>query len=366
MESKSLTAWQGAGIGVAVGFVGALLLVAVALFAARHRYFPTKPSPTGSGLKKKKDWEGKEPEPALDASIVITGNAVAQAVDFPLQSAPIEKDTKDLSARIIPLNSVEEGVRFHRHIDNLVDNFIRGMYDASPMPSIPDSTFDEDQLVRLAGEPVNGGTWSESISSLETRPRAIKCFLAQLLFRRMDPHCPVDENLLPPEIAACYQLLSGKDGLTQVGEDTLAVWRETVYLLRRSAYNLLPAPPLCFHHGDPRRERIHAMIPDILEATKLESMRVDYTREGLEVAVKNIFEVAANAAMVLLGQPSAWEALWASEKPGFMVFPEIRLIWDGKVKDSRPAEIEPRAAPSPMAGGADGGHPESVAAEEGL
>lgn len=129
--------------------------------------------------------------------------------EFKWRPNTIAKKTKDLPfSMAIPggRHLMEELFAFEFDIEQLVAGCIVAQ-KWGQLPQVPESSFNEDQLVRLAGEPVNGGTWSESLSNIKKRPAAIKCFLAQYLFRRMDPLCNVEENLLPPEIATLYQQL---------------------------------------------------------------------------------------------------------------------------------------------------------------
>lgn len=136
-----------------------------------------------------------------------------------------------------------------------------------------------------------------------------------------------------------------------LGENIIGVWRECVYLLQQSPWQLGHLPPWRFDENDPRKERTWAMVPAIVNSLHLESLRNDLDlKEGsLEVSIGKILEKAANTAMTLLGQPSEWEAVWTSPEPGFIVFPEVRFTWNGKTKYSKPAEVDvnvPKPVPS--------------------
>lgn len=136
-----------------------------------------------------------------------------------------------------------------------------------------------------------------------------------------------------------------------LGENIIGVWRECVYLLQASPWHLGHVPSWRFFGNDPLREKTWAMVPDIVNSLHLESLRNDiHPKEGeLEACIGQTLEKAANSAMILLGQPSEWEAVWTSPKPGFIVFPEVRFTWNGKTKYSKPAEVDvtvPKPVPS--------------------
>lgn len=136
-----------------------------------------------------------------------------------------------------------------------------------------------------------------------------------------------------------------------LGENIIGVWRECVYLLQESPWQLGHLPSWCFGENDPRKERTWAMVPDIVDSLHLESLRNDLHLEkgALEEFIGRTLEMAANSAMTLLGQPSEWEVVWTSPEPGFIVFPEVRFTWNGKTKYSKPAEVDvtvPKPVPS--------------------
>ncbi|KAM0417152.1 hypothetical protein ACHAPT_012860 [Fusarium lateritium] len=332
-----LTVGQAIGIGVAVGFAGALFLMTVVSCIFRA--------------------SSAESLPPIPVTTRIEGPP-RHSIDG--QQNSIRESARTLPERIWPLKSadaISEGVYFEAYLNTLVGGIADSRQRARP--HIPPSIFDEDELVRLAGEPINGGTWSESISNLITRVPAVTCFLAQIMFKRMHPSCPVQESLLPPEISSCYQLVCRiygnlKVGQTEshslsmtteadqtAGENFIAVWRECVYLLQESPWRLQQVPPHPCEKDDLRKGRTRAMAPAIVNALQLGSLRNDMLqKEGqLERIMGEALEVAANSAMILLGQPSEWEAVWASAEPGFIVFPEVRLVWNGRTKYSRPAVV---------------------------
>ena len=368
----NLTFGQGIGIGVAVGFIGALLLILCAtranLFSPKH--FISKPKTDTHHPKKPAS--GPSGSEGVVRNPMSTPNYLGGGVGWIM---PIQESNKKLTSHMTPLLVPKElsSVMLDFDIDGFVANYVTGIPSMpNKMLPVEETFFDEDQLVRLAGEPINGGTWSESISNLETRPGAIKCFLAQFFFKRMDPLSDVEENLLPPEISTFYQLVhwvprnkrfresrksdhpwQKHDAHQPQARNTLAVLRETIFLRVVRKYNLLPIPPLFFQPNDPRRERTHAMVPEILDALKLESLRVDqYAPEDIKKTLTLAMEKAANTAIVLFCQPCVWEVEWASSEPGFIIYPKIRLMWDDdEVRMSLPAIIEseyPRP-PKPVA-----------------
>ncbi|KAJ4193768.1 hypothetical protein NW767_010293 [Fusarium falciforme] len=82
------------------------------------------------------------------------------------------------------------------------------------------------------------------------------------------------------------------------------------------------------------------MVPPIVEALKLNDLKVDeYTMDVVE-GLKPVFEEAANSAVILFGQPCVWEAVWESDTPSIVVFPEIRFMWHDMLKNLRPARKE--------------------------
>lgn len=186
-----LTVGQAIGVGVAVGFVGALALVAVLLFIPTEAsdpsyYITSTPADDPARLAL---------EPPQEVVIDRRPDAVKYIVrHFPVRMDPLQS-----------LPEVAESVAFERWISSYTETYFDSHRGEQPL--VPESLFDEDKLVCLAGEPVNGGTWSASISDVVTRTSAIKCFLAQIMFKRMDPKCPPQEGLLPPEISSCYQFV---------------------------------------------------------------------------------------------------------------------------------------------------------------
>lgn len=177
----ALTVDQAIGVGVAVGFAGSLTLIAVIFGISRiisaHHVPPNRII-------------AMQPQPS-PAVLIAPPDAIKEInIGVDELSAPCE---------------LKEAVHFDHSIEGFATSFFGRRFQ--PKPDVSESLFDESELVRLAGEPTNGGTWSKSISNVSTRVPAIRCFLAQVAFKRMQPTCPVDDCLLPPEISSCYQLV---------------------------------------------------------------------------------------------------------------------------------------------------------------
>jgi hypothetical protein len=177
----ALTVRQAIGVGVAVGFAGSLILIAVTFGISR----------------------------IISAYYVPPKRAIAmQPQPSPAILAPPPDAIKEMNIGVHAISGtaeLKEAESFEYQFGNFTRVFFgRGLHGK---PDVPESLFDESELVRLAGEPVNGGTWSQSISNVSTRDPAIRCFLAQVVYKRMQPTCPVDDCLLPPEISSCYQLV---------------------------------------------------------------------------------------------------------------------------------------------------------------
>lgn len=387
-NAPNLTVEQGIGIGIAVGFVAALALVTTLLALTRITRFASLP--IVSNLKKLITPPQTVTQPAIPSvtpsvTLAVTsddnvlqrvGNDAIVWRSFPNAQGvlkwkpnPASKHVKCLVSHMFPVHgkeAIKSATPFHHFIRQLVWGVLEDVDHPDRMPQISESAFDESQLVRLAGEPVNGGTWSKSISTRKTRGAALQCFLAQLIFRRIDPLGSVEETLLPPEIAAMYQLLHRivgprKDDPTRfqrmsrsdatstecnanqpIGYDTLAVWRETVWLLTQDYYDLnFPCPGFFHQKDDPRKEKTDALALEVEEALKLETLRcIGKTDDGLRRELQIVFEGATNSAMVLFCQPCTWEYEWVSNEPGFMVFPAVRLVWDeDDTKFFDPAEV---------------------------
>lgn len=82
------------------------------------------------------------------------------------------------------------------------------------------------------------------------------------------------------------------------------------------------------------------MVPPIVEALKLNDLKLGEFPYDVAEYLNPVFEHAANSAVILFGQPCVWEAVWESDTPGIVVFPEIRFMWHDMLKNLRPARKE--------------------------
>ncbi|KAM0417484.1 hypothetical protein ACHAPT_012548 [Fusarium lateritium] len=357
----NLTFAHGIIIGLSAGLVGALVVVALVPWSCPRLSFNAIASKlstldrrplqerTASGpdvsdpvTSDPTAFTSREEGPATSGAPIgkpISRHIVREPVPKrPYEPNPIWKNCMSLPQHIEPMRGpkcVHQVCSFEHRIEQFGALYIRVAREAAT--SVPEALFDEDQLVRLAGGPANGGTWSESISNPLKRRGAVMCFLAQVLYKRMHPRCGVEESLLPPEVSTCYHYLNQLTNLSWAKLDYLAVWREVVYVALRGAFEIRRYNVLPFEEGDPRTERTNAMVPEIMNALKLDSLiDRDFSLEQAKVSLEATFQSAANGALVLLGQSCEWEAVWASDDPGFINFPELQFIWIDKVKFSRP------------------------------
>ncbi|PNP84740.1 hypothetical protein FNYG_01834 [Fusarium nygamai] len=206
------------------------------------------------------------------------------------------------------------------------------------VPTIERSLFNDDELVRLAGNPPEGDTWSELICDRDTRYYAIWNFLIRLLYRRMDPDCNVEDCLLPPEVSTCFQFIPHRQ--FEHREDCISVWREILFMMLMSRYKMVYIPATGLDKDDPRRERIGPMASEVADALNVELLDAR-GRSGADLKKKltGIFGIAANCALIFFGQPSVWEADWDSDLGSRLVAPRIRFMWNGQVKWTRPATV---------------------------
>ncbi|KAG5786957.1 hypothetical protein H9Q69_013974 [Fusarium xylarioides] len=264
---------------------------------------------------------------------------------------------------VVGPKGIHENVGYERFIENLALKLVYGgqnpAIEPTIMPTIDRSMFDDRELIRLAGNPPEGQTWSELISDRDTRYYAIWTFLIRLIYKRMHPtynkvpsgdynlshtgHLTRDmqECLLPPEVTSCLHLIPNRYvGLT---EDLVSVWRETLLMLLMPRYKLIHIPSFAFpiDGSDPRQKKIDSMASEIADALNMEAL--DACRRPVGVVKKrlgNELGRAANAALIFFGQPSEWEVDWTSD-PGRLVAPRIRFMWNGQVKWTRPGVLYP-------------------------
>ncbi|EXL47207.1 hypothetical protein FOCG_11429 [Fusarium oxysporum f. sp. radicis-lycopersici 26381] len=258
---------------------------------------------------------------------------------------PITESHRELAFRVITVcgpDGIRENVAgFEFLVENLFMDLFYGGVDPAITPIIiptaERSSFNDQELVRLAGDPPEGETWSQLICDRDTRLYAIWTFLNRLIYRRMDPNCNVEECLLPPEASSCYQLMPRRDFTHR--EDSISVWREILFMMLMGLYKMVYIPATDLDMDDPRRERIDSMASEVADALNLELLEAR-GRSGADIKkrLSHIFGYAANCALIFFGQPSVWETDWDSD-PGRLVAPRIRFMWNGQVKWTRPPVV---------------------------
>lgn len=287
----------------------------------------------------------------------------SQVIRSQMNPNPITESHRELAFRVITVcgpDGIRENVAgFEFLVENLFMDLFYGGVDPAITPIIiptaERSSFNDQELVRLAGDPPEGETWSQLICDRDTRLYAIWTFLNRLIYRRMDPNCNVEECLLPPEASSCYQLMPRRDfthseftihhiaavGSTEIipGEDSISVWREILFMMLMGLYKMVYIPATDLDMDDPRRERIDSMASEVADALNLELLEAR-GRSGADIKkrLSHIFGYAANCALIFFGQPSVWETDWDSD-PGRLVAPRIRFMWNGQVKWTRPPVV---------------------------
>ncbi|KAF5639378.1 hypothetical protein F25303_7409 [Fusarium sp. NRRL 25303] len=265
-----------------------------------------------------------------------------QVIRSQMNPNPITESHRELAHRVIPVwgpKEIGENVGFECLIEGFCDNLIygHGNVHTRSVPTIERSSFNDDELVRLAGNPPEGDKWSELICDRDTRYYAIWNFLIRLLYRRMDPDCNVEYCLLPPEISTCFQFIPHRQ--FEHREDCISVWREILFMMLMCRYKMVYIPATGLDKNDPRRERIGSMASEVADALDVELLDAR-GRSGADLKrnLTGIFGIAANCALIFFGQPSVWEADWDSD-PGRLVAPRIRFMWNGQVKWTRPPTV---------------------------
>ncbi|KAL2670721.1 hypothetical protein Neosp_014520 [[Neocosmospora] mangrovei] len=334
---------QAIGVGVVAGFVGAVVLVPAALYLFGHFCHSGRVASTEACIYP----HTSAPGPS-DHDNELSSPPPVPRTGWELI---VENQWNKLKSRPDTLRgptAIENNVGFEFRIRHFVHNCIIGIRDPvdrrKPVRKpVQESIFDEKQLIELAGEPANGATWSGFISNPDTRPVAIACFLSRVIYRRMNPFEDVEKCLLAPEITACYRIMTAHTSTNQHGrDDMVGEWRQIVYAVNKGSYNIRPPYSTSFWTDDVREERTHAMVPPIVEALKLNDLKVDGFTDDIVEILEAMFEEAANSAVILFGQPCVWEAVWESDTSDPVLFPEIRLMWHDELKISRPASKELR------------------------
>ncbi|KAG9497696.1 hypothetical protein J7337_010564 [Fusarium musae] len=325
-------------IGWAVGVCTISLVVAIIVLALRGT---VRGASFFSWLNKSRNTDVSETstkqKPAAPQQV-----PESQVIRSPMNPNPITEPHRELAHRIIPVwgpKEIDQNVGFECLIESFGRNLIYGhgnVYTVS-VPTIERSLFNDDELVRLAGDPPEGDTWSELICDRDTRYYAIWNFLVRLLYRRMDPDCNVEECLLPPEVSTCFQFIPERQFAHR--EDCISVWREILFMMLMGRYRMIYQPATGLDKDDPRRERIESMASEVADALNVELLDAR-GRSGADLkrVLTGIFGIAANCALIFFGQPSVWEANWDSDQ-GRLVAPRIRFMWNGQVKWTRPATV---------------------------
>uniref|UniRef100_A0A0D2XK41 Uncharacterized protein n=1 Tax=Fusarium oxysporum (strain Fo5176) TaxID=660025 RepID=A0A0D2XK41_FUSOF len=269
----------------------------------------------------------------------------SQVIRSQMNPNPITESHRELAFRVITVcgpDGIRENVAgFEFLVENLFMDLVYGGVDPAItpiiIPTVERSSFNDQELVRLAGDTPEGETWSQLICDRDTRLYAIWTFLNRLLYRRMDPNCNVEECLLPPEVSSCYQLMPRRDFTHR--EDSISVWREILFMMLMGLYKMVYIPATDLDMDDPRRERIDSMASEVVDALNLELLEAR-GRSGADIKkrLSHIFGYAANCALIFFGQPSVWETDWDSD-PGRLVAPRIRFMWNGQVKWTRPPVV---------------------------
>ncbi|KAF5545608.1 hypothetical protein FMEXI_5997 [Fusarium mexicanum] len=267
----------------------------------------------------------------------------SQVIRSPMNPNPITESHRELAHRIIDVRGpkgIGENVEgFECLTESFCNNLIYGLgtVTTASMSTIERSSFNDDELVRLAGNPPEGDTWSELICDRDTRYYAVWNFLIRLLYRRMDPDCNVEECLLPPEVSTCFQFIPHRRFAHR--EDCISVWREILFMMLMNRYKMVYMPATSLDKDDPRRERIDSMASEVADALNVELLDAR-GRSGADLKknLNGIFGIAANCALIFFGQPSVWETDWGSD-PGRLVAPRIRFMWNGQVKWTRPPTV---------------------------
>lgn len=87
---------------------------------------------------------------------------------------------------------------FDTSIKNYVDNF----YHDRALPA--SQVLDERQLGALVEDAGRGRMWADLLINPEKRDIVLRAFVANVIFKRIDPNGNAMTTLLPPEVATCY------------------------------------------------------------------------------------------------------------------------------------------------------------------
>ncbi|KAH7254064.1 uncharacterized protein BKA55DRAFT_614052, partial [Fusarium redolens] len=227
---------------------------------------------------------------------------------------PITSPHRKLHERIgeiVGPKGMNENVGFEHFIKFLALKLVYGGQNPAIkptiMPTIERSKFDDQELIRLAGNPPEGQT---------SQPQGIPLAILK---------------------NACCLLRS------QAVFSSSLIATEVLFMLLMPLYKLqyVPATGFPVDGKDPRQKRIDSMASEVADALNMELLDAcgrsgDVIKKRLSI----LFGLAANSALIFFGQPSEWEADWVSD-PGRLVAPRIRFMWNGQIKWTRPAALYP-------------------------
>lgn len=196
-----LTAEEGFGIGFGVGIVLLLLVLAGAfLYLRRNPVFLLKGVDTDShhmGVPSKSRTRRRKRRNMTESMVPVIGETEHTSAIYGIDDLPqpIAHDTLrgDWS-------KLEGGIK------TFVDNYFH-------RETVSKHGFTESSLMDLAGEAKGGKPWSSILASSETRKVALRCFIAQVIFKSMAldsdparailPSCVLSSNtrITPSQVA---------------------------------------------------------------------------------------------------------------------------------------------------------------------
>jgi len=159
-SSSNVSEGAAAGIGVGAFFFGLFIALLVVLIIRRHTRDRTRRTPD------------REP-----SSFSI------------LDELPQPRPREHLK---------QEMLSFETSIKNYVDNF----YHNKALPA--NQVLDERQLGALVEDASRGRMWADLLINPEKRDIALRAFVANVIFMRIDPNGSAITTLLPPEVVTCY------------------------------------------------------------------------------------------------------------------------------------------------------------------
>ncbi|KAF7560809.1 hypothetical protein G7046_g3343 [Stylonectria norvegica] len=331
MPFSDLTSTEGLGIGIAVGFVAALILVVAMLYTVT-RAFPSWA--VSRALISACHVIICRLPPALDPKELATKDAWGR----PPRLASLMYENQDACGMNFHWRAI--GQYTHLFLFVITQTVFNHFGTAHRMKTIPESALDEAALVALAGEMMSpiAESWSKGLADRETREPAMMCFLAHVFLKHLDPSRGLEATLLPAEIMVLYQEVQGVEMLRD--DDLRSTWREVTCELLRKKYSLGPED-IGFSANDPRIAAIDSLASALTEA--LGVLRNFDTEDEARRSFQSLGQEAAMLGYTLFRNRDVWEAKWATSKPGHMVFPSFwlwkRQTWLDDVLNVVPAEV---------------------------